>query len=83
MARGWESKSVEDQIDAATVERSRSSAVSLTPEERERLERRSSLLLARAKTASDLEAARDPRYKDILERALAHLDAQLADLSLG
>jgi hypothetical protein len=78
MARGWDSKSVEDQIDAANAEKSQKSRPRITADEREQMARRSGLLLARAKTLKDLEAAHDPRYRGMLERALADLDAQLA-----
>jgi hypothetical protein len=78
MARGWDSKSVEEQIEAAAAEKTVQARPCVTAEERDRLARRSSLLLARAKTARDLDATRDLRYRAILEQALAHLDAQLA-----
>jgi hypothetical protein len=81
MARGWESKSVEDQIDAASAAKSLNLKPRLTPEERERQAQRSSLLLARARTVKDLESARNPHHKAILERALAHLDAQLSAIA--
>jgi hypothetical protein len=77
MARGWESKSVEDQIDAANAQKSRNSRPIVSAAERERLARKSNLLLARAKTLNDLEAAEDPRYRALLERALADLNAQI------
>jgi hypothetical protein len=80
MARGWESKSVEAQIDAASVPASRDSLPDLTPAQRERLARRSSLLLARARTVKDLESSQHPRYRVILERALADLDTQIAEI---
>jgi len=76
MARGWESKSVEGQIDAAADAKSRPAVTDLTPAERERLARRASLLLARTKAARDLESTHNPRRRAILERALADLDAQ-------
>jgi hypothetical protein len=77
MARGWESKSVENQIDAANAEKSRNSGPVIPAAERERLARRSNLLLARAKTLKDLEAADDPRYRAMLQRALADLNVQI------
>jgi hypothetical protein len=79
VARGWESKSVEGQIDAAAESKSRPADTELTPAERERLARRASLLLARTKAARDLESTQNPRFRAILERALADLDAQLSE----
>jgi hypothetical protein len=81
VARGWESKAVEAQIDAA-ASKSKDLAPALTPEERERLARKSSLVLARVKAAKDLESTQNPRFKAILMRALADLDRQLSDLEV-
>jgi hypothetical protein len=81
MARGWESKAIEDQIGAAEAEREARSRPALTPEEAALRERRNGLLLARARTVASLEAAADPRYRALLERSLAHLDAELAALA--
>ena len=80
MARGWESKAIEDQIGAAEAEREARSRPVLTSEESAFRERRNGLLLARARTVASLEAATDPRYRALLERSLAHLDAELAAL---
>jgi hypothetical protein len=78
MARGWDSKSVEDQIVAAEEEKASRRKPAVTAEERERQSTQAGLLLSRAKIVKDLEAAADPRYRTLLERTLAHLDAQLA-----
>jgi hypothetical protein len=80
MARGWESKGVEEQIGAAEAARAARERRHLTPGEVEVETRRDGLVLARARIARDLEAAHDPRYRAMLERALAHLDAELASL---
>jgi hypothetical protein len=78
MARGWESKAVEAQIE--TAEARGPNKKHLTPEERERARRRESLLLSRARVVQDLEQSSNPRYRKMLTDALAHLDAQLAQL---
>ena len=80
MARGWESKAIEDQIGAAEAEREARSRPTLTFEEAAFRERRNGLLLSRARIVASLEKASDPRYRALLERSLAHLDAELADL---
>lgn len=80
MARGWESKAVEDQIAAAEAERQTGERPELTAAEREVRGRREQLLLSRAKIVSDLGAARGERHRALLERALAHLDAQLDEI---
>ena len=77
MARGWGSKSVEDQIGAAEEERAARRKPTVSAEERERQSRRAGLELSRAKILKDLAGASDPRYRALLERTLAHLDAEI------
>jgi len=79
MARGWESKAVEAQIETAEA-RAASNKKQLTPEEVERARLRESLLLSRARVLQDLEQSSNPRYRKMLTDALAHLDARLAQL---
>ena len=78
MARGWESKSVEDQVAAAEAEKQNRSKPPLSTVERDRQSRRDGLLLSRAKLRRDLESASDARYRAMLERALAHLDVEIS-----
>jgi hypothetical protein len=78
MARGWESKNVEAQQEEAT--RRRTTAGHLTPEQQQRLSRRRSLELARARAAADLAAAKVPAHRRMLEAAMAALDEQLRAL---
>ena len=80
MARGWESKSVEDQIGAAEAEREIRAAHQLTVEQREQSERKQSLVLSRALILSRMKAARDPRYRAQLKIALDQLDEQLREI---
>jgi len=77
MARGWESKSVEAQIDMAADSRAAATATQLTPEAIAQVRRKESLLLSRTRVVRDMEAAQNPRYKAVLGKALADLDAQL------
>jgi hypothetical protein len=77
MARGWESKSVEDQIGAAEAEREIRAAHQLSAEQSER---KHSLLLSRALILSRMKAARDPRYRAQLKVALDQLDEQLREI---
>jgi hypothetical protein len=78
MARGWESKSVEGQIESADGQRSSNSAPKLTPEQLERQRRRESLELSRIRVLRDLEAARHPRRRELLQAALRHLEEKIA-----
>ena len=52
----------------------------MTSEEREQIQRRQTLELARRKAAADLLRARTPAHRSLLERAIADLDDQLAAL---
>ena len=79
MARGWESKAVEAQIETAEA-RAAAKKTRMSLEEMERKRKRESLLLSRARVVQDLEQSSNPRYRKMLTDALAHLDAQLAQL---
>ena len=81
MARGWESKSVEEQQDAAARERAARQAPPLSEAEKARAQQREGLRLARAHTVATLQTACNPRHRAMLEETLAHLDAQLAALA--
>jgi hypothetical protein len=80
MARGWESKSVSDQIEERAARKSAAPPVSFSPEEAQRWQRREGLRLARYRTAEALEHATHPQRRAMLERALSDLDAELATL---
>ena len=79
MARGWESKSVEDQIGAAEAERELQARHQRTDEQREASEHKQSLMLSRSLILSRIKAARDPRYRAQLQVALDQLDEQLRE----
>ena len=81
MARGWESKSVEDQVQEAQTTNDRGGKPQLTSSRLELHRRREVLLLSRARVESELASNPSARYKDQLTRALADLDAQLANLA--
>ena len=81
MAKGWESKSVEDQIQNTDNEPNHDNRrKQLTPDQMEAHRRREVLLLSRARVEKDLNASQNPRYRDQLTRALADLDVQLSKL---
>jgi hypothetical protein len=80
MARGWESKSVESQIESAEERAALAKSPRLTPEETERKQQRESLLLSRTRVVHDLESSKNPGYRKTLELALKHLDAKIATL---
>jgi hypothetical protein len=82
MARGWESKSVEDQVAAAEAAREARTKQHLSAQEREVLERKRSLLLSRAQVRARLASVTNENYRKQLERALSDLDEQLEALSV-
>jgi len=83
MARGWESKAVEDQVQESQSKSSRSNKGQLTPTDLELNRRREVLVLSRTRVQRELESSQNPRYTDQLTRALADLDAQLANLPVS
>ena len=81
MARGWESKEIESQIESAEERKIAARAAMADPAELERKRRRESLQLQRTRILHDLEQARHPRHQETLKAALEHLDRKLAELA--
>jgi hypothetical protein len=79
MARGWESKSVESQIEDAALGLGQSEY--LTPDQREVKAKRDSLELSRRRVLQDIEAARSPMRRTSLELGLAFLDEEIRKLA--
>jgi hypothetical protein len=77
MARGWESKSVEQQREER-LEQPKGSHPAVSAEQRERNRKQEGLALSRKRLTQQLEAARNPRHRQMLAAALADLDRQLA-----
>ena len=78
MAKGWESKSVEAQIEMAEDRRSAFQENTPSAETLDLIRKKESILLSRTRVVRDLESAQNPRYKAVLSKALAELDAQLS-----
>ncbi len=78
MARGWESKSVEQQQEEAAAQRVHRTP--LTPEQIAKENRRKGLELSRQRIVKQMEAASNPRHRQMLEAALADLNDQLHGL---
>lgn len=79
MAKGWESKAVESQVQDSQSEPNKKAQLTVAQIEANR--RKQVLLLSRARVADDLQSSSDSRYRDQLTRALADLDAQISRLS--
>ena len=77
MARGWESKSVESQMEAAEARQAAARQATQSEEEIRQRRERESLELSRKRVLQDLAAARHPRHRQQLQAALAHLESRL------
>ena len=78
MARGWESKSVEEQQAAAQTKVE--SKQRLTSEQSARKQAQEALELSRRRVLQRLQSVHNPRHRQMLESALSELNAQLTRL---
>jgi hypothetical protein len=82
MARGWESKSVEQQQEEMSAQRKtvreNPARAPISPAEQQRTRKREGLVLSRERLAQQLRAATKPRHRQMLEQAIAELDSQLS-----
>jgi hypothetical protein len=81
MARGWESKAVEGQVQEFESKENRAHKRELTQAQVEIRRQKEILLLSRARVEKQLQSIQDARYREQLSRALADLDAQLSKLN--
>jgi hypothetical protein len=79
MARGWESKSVEQQQEEMSEQR-RPLRAAISAGEQQRNRKREGLLLSKERLSQQLIAAVNPRHRQMLEQALAELDSRLSSL---
>ncbi len=76
MARGWESKSVEEQqaeVSATPAE----VRLPLSPDQAAKQRQHEGLRLSRTRVVQQLQSAQNPRHRQMLEEALADLDIKL------
>jgi hypothetical protein len=78
MARGWGSKSVEEQQSQIHQPQAKPSK---SPDELRRANEVRSVRLKRARVMDQLKNAQNPRYTELLQRELEVLDAELKKLS--
>jgi hypothetical protein len=76
MARGWESKSVEEQQAAANTKGELHQR--LTAQQAAMKQREEALNLSRRRVLQQLQTVQNARHRQMLEAALSDLDAQLA-----
>lgn len=82
MARGWESKSVADQIEEGNSARaSNRDADSRSPEDLERKRRIESLRLSKSRLLQQLETAKLPAHRKVLLNGLQAIEAEIEELS--
>jgi hypothetical protein len=81
MARGWESKDVESQVEAKTIVTDSQAKGQKTEEQTRREHDRRGLQLSRTRIQNDLQSATNPNHRKSLEAALAHLDRKIEELS--
>jgi hypothetical protein len=80
VARGWESKSVESQMEEAAERKRASTAQEIPVREQELLRELRVLQLSRTRVIHQIEEATHAGYREIMSRALADLDQRLAQL---
>ena len=83
MARGWESKAIEAQVEERDLRAAERGAPARddSPEARARRERLESLRLSRARTLSQLERATTAAHRQMLQRTLAALESEIDSLN--
>jgi hypothetical protein len=81
MARGWESKDVEVQVESHEAHKQSSGHEPKSSDQQLREHTIKDLQLSRTRITNDLASATNPNHRKSLEAALAHLDKKIADLS--
>ena len=79
MARGWESKSVEQQQEEMAEERKLAGGQPPSPSSatQQRNRQRDGLLLSRQRLSQQLQAACNPRHRQMLGQSIAEINRQL------
>jgi hypothetical protein len=81
MARGWESKSVEEQQSLAQQQTiSQEEKDALKRQNAEKMRKIQGLKLNRARICEQIERSTNDRYKELLGRELEHLEQELKQL---
>ncbi|HMV82960.1 MAG TPA: hypothetical protein PLD20_06790 [Blastocatellia bacterium] len=80
MARGWESKSVEDQLEERLRVKQEAAVAPKSPEAVEREGRRETLLLMRSRLLDQLQHVRTDAHRRQIEQSLQAIEVELAAL---
>ena len=81
MARGWESKDIESQVEAKKSVTDSQGRGPKSVEQIRREQERRDLQLSRTRITNDLQTATNPNHRKSLEAALAFLDKKIAEFS--
>jgi len=81
MARGWESKSVAEQMEDADRASQMRDSVRITREESVRKDRLETLRMSRARLLEQLDRARNAAHRATLNAALMAVEKETAELS--
>jgi hypothetical protein len=80
MARGWESKSVEDQIEEARRSQDASEGRLKSPEEKARERKVESLKLERSRLTEQLKRARSEAHRRMIRQSLQAIEEEITAL---
>lgn len=81
MAKGWESKSVEAQMESKETEAPSDGRKRMTAAEAEKHRKKQNLFLSRAQVLRSMSQAENATYRQMLEKALADLDVEINKLA--
>jgi len=79
MARGWESKAVEDQIEERKQKREQRPSDALSPAERQRKDKLASLQLSKSRLLDQLERATHPTHRSTLQNGLRAIEQEIEE----
>jgi hypothetical protein len=80
MARGWESKSVESQMESKQDSPAQSSSQPATDDAKKNQRERQGLLLSRTYVLRQIESSSNERYTQSLRQALSEIEQKLVRL---
>ena len=80
MARGWESKSIEDQIEEARRSQGLAEGRVQSPEAKERERKIESLKLERSRLTEQLNRARSEAHQRMIRQSLEAIEEEIATL---
>jgi hypothetical protein len=81
MARGWESKDVESQVEDRKSVADNKALGQKSADQMKKEQEKRDLVLSRTRILNSLESATHPNHRKSLEAALAHLERKIAELN--